>query len=463
MDAWVEKFAWLKRYTPAQQIAMSFAFVITTGALLLWLPISNKVQGTGFIEHLFTSTSAVCVTGLTTIVPLDQYTIFGQFIILLLMQIGGLGLMTLIAVFLIFVGGKLSHAEKLAMSEAVNRPTLGNLGHFLKFILVYTAIFEGFGFVLLSFRFVPQFGMLSGLYKALFVSVSAFCNAGLDNLGPSSLVGYVNDPLVSLTVAALIIMGGLGFGVWFDLTQSAKSILRKKCTFKSAAQHLRLHTKIVLWMTMILLASGTILILVIEFTNPLGLAPLSFGSKLMASFFQSTTLRTAGFSTLTIGNLRPFTQFFMMIYMFIGGSPGGTAGGIKTTTIAILVLMIVAEIKGSSEVVIFNRCIPRQLFRKSFIIAFMMLVTLITGILLLTITEDADFLVLSFEAVSAIATVGLSMGVTASLSIPGKIIIIALMYLGRIGPLTLILSLGRSHHNAKINEIKYPNADILIG
>jgi len=441
MDAWVEKFAWLKRYTPAQQIAMSFAFVITTGALLLWLPISNKVQGTGFIEHLFTSTSAVCVTGLTTIVPLDQYTIFGQFIILLLMQIGGLGLMTLIAVFLIFVGGKLSHAEKLAMSEAVNRPTLGNLGHFLKFILVYTAIFEGFGFVLLSFRFVPQFGMLSGLYKALFVSVSAFCNAGLDNLGPSSLVGYVNDPLVSLTVAALIIMGGLGFGVWFDLTQSAKSILRKKCTFKSAAQHLRLHTKIVLWMTMILLASGTILILVIEFTNPLGLAPLSFGSKLMASFFQSTTLRTAGFSTLTIGNLRPFTQFFMMIYMFIGGSPGGTAGGIKTTTIAILVLMIVAEIKG----------------------AFMMLVTLITGILLLTITEDADFLVLSFEAVSAIATVGLSMGVTASLSIPGKIIIIALMYLGRIGPLTLILSLGRSHHNAKINEIKYPNADILIG
>jgi len=463
MDAWLEKFSWVKRMTPAQQIAVSFVFVITTGALLLWLPISNKIEGTGFIDHLFTSTSAVCVTGLASVIPIVQYTVFGQFIMILLMQIGGLGLMTLIAVFLIFVGGKLSHTEKLAMAEAVNRPTLGNLGHFLKFILIYTAIFEGTGVFLLSLRFIPQFGFASGLYKALFVAVSAFCNAGFDNLATDNLVGYVNDPLVSLTVATLIIMGGLGFSVWFDLTQGAKSILKRKITFRSAVRHLRPHSKLVLWMTGILLASGMLFILLVEYTNPSTLQPLSFGSKLLASYFQSATLRTAGFSTVNIGLLRPFTQFIMMIYMFIGGSPGGTAGGIKTTTFAILVLMIVAEIRGRSEVVIFGRSIPRETFRKSFIIFFMLLTTLFSGILLLTLTEQADFLTLAFEATSAIGTVGLSMGITPNLTNLGKSIIIALMYLGRIGPLTLILSLGRSHHNAKINEIKYPNADILIG
>lgn len=463
MDAWFEKFSWVKKWSPAQQIAISFVFVITTGALLLWLPISNKIEGTGFIDHLFTSTSAVCVTGLASVIPIVQYTIFGQFVMILLMQIGGLGLMTLIAVFLIFVGGKLSHTEKLAMAEAVNRPTLGNLSHFLKFILIYTAIFEGMGVFLLSLRFIPQFGFASGLYKALFVAVSAFCNAGFDNLATDNLIGYVNDPLVSLTVATLIVMGGLGFSVWFDLTQGAKSILKRKITFRSAVKHLRPHSKLVLWMTGILLASGMLFIFWVEYTNPSTLHPLSFGSKLLASYFQSATLRTAGFSTLNIGLLRPFTQFVMMIYMFIGGSPGGTAGGIKTTTFAILVLMIVAEIRGRNEVVIFGRSIPRETFRKSFIIFFMLLTTLFSGILLLTLTEKADFLTLAFEATSAIGTVGLSMGITPNLTILGKSIIIALMYLGRIGPLTLILSLGRSHHNAKINEIKYPNADILIG
>lgn len=463
MDDFLGKFAWSKKLSAVQQIAISFVFVILTGALLLSLPISNRIQGIGFVDHLFTSTSAVCVTGLTTVTPMVQYTIFGQFIILLLMQIGGLGLMTLIAVFLIFVGGKLSHTEKLAMAEAVNRPTLGSLGHFLKFILLYTIIFEGSGFLLLLIRFIPEFGVTQGAYNALFLAVSAFCNAGLDNFAMDNLVRYVSDPLVSLTVASLIIMGGLGFGVWFDLSQGAKSIIKGKKTFKFAVKHLRPHTKLAISMTGILLLSGTILILLVEFTNPNSLSGYPFGTKLLASFFQSTTLRTAGFSTVNIGNLRAFTQFFMMIFMFIGGSPGGTAGGIKTTTFAILVLMVVAEIRGRNEIVVFNRSIPRDTFRKSFIIFFALLGTLFTGILLLSLIEPYSFLAISFEATSAIGTVGLSMGITQVLTEAGKLIIITLMYLGRIGPLTLILSLGKPTKNKKINDVNYPSADILIG
>jgi len=451
------------RLSATQQIALSFAFVILSGGLLLWLPISNNASTGQFIDHLFTSTSAVCVTGLVTVIPVDQYTIFGQFIIILLMQIGGLGLMTLLAVFLVFVGGKLSHADKLAMQEAVNRNTLSNFSQFLKFIIRYTLIFEGTGFILLSFRFVKEFGWGLGLFRALFVAVSAFCNAGIDNIGKLNLIPYVSDPLVSLTVSILIIMGGLGFSVWFDLTQSTKSILKRKLPFKVAVKHLRPHTKLVLIMTSLLIGSGTLFILWAEYSNPGSIRSLDFGSKLLSSFFQSVTLRTAGFSTLDIGKLRPVTQVLMMFYMFIGGSPGGTAGGIKTTTFAILILLVIAEIRGQSKIVIFKRSISRETSRKAFVIAFALLMTLLLGITLLTITENQTFLALCFEATSAIATVGLSMGITMQLTAAGKLIIIALMYLGRIGPLTLILSLGRHHNNAKINDINYPDTTILIG
>ena len=427
--------------TPAQQIALSFFGVIFIGTVLLALPFSNQPSGTATVlDHLFTATSAVCVTGLTTITVADQYTAFGQTVLLLLMQIGGLGLMTLIAAFLIFLSGKLNLSDKMALSEAVNRADFKDFLKFIRNIIKYTIVFEGIGFIVLSFVFVPQFGLGDGLFKALFIAVSAFCNAGLDTLGSNSLQAYVNHPVVNITVASLIVMGGLGFGVWFELSRASKRLVLPNQGWRRILREIKVHARIVLIMTFILITSGTALILMLEAGNPQSLQPLPPFSQLMAAVFQSITLRTAGFSTLVIGMLRPATLLVMIIFMFIGGSPGGTAGGIKTTTVAILVLMIVAEMRSQKSIVVFGRTIEREIFRKAFIVAFMLLMTLLTGIIALLAVEPFSFMDLAFEATSAIATVGLSTGITASLSNAGKLIIIALMYLGRIGPLTLMLS-----------------------
>ena len=450
------------KMSPAQQIALSFALVILVGTFLLSLPISNKIVGTPLIDHLFTVVSAVCVTGLTTVILVDQYTQFGLWIILILIQIGGLGLMTMIALFVIFLSGKLSISNRLALNEAVNYFDLHDFSHFIRSILKYTLFFQTIGFVLLSFRFVPIFGVSQGLFTALFTSVSAFNNAGLDTLGSVSLQAYVSDPLVNFTVMFLIVVGGLGFGVWFDISQGSKSLLKGRYTLNYIIKHFKVHTKIAILTSSILILFGALIIFVIEFGNPTTLGLLSLPDKMMSSLFQSVTTRTAGFATLNMGLMKSASLFFMMILMFIGGSPGGTAGGIKTTTFAIMVLMIKAELRGHKELIVFNRRIPREHFRKAFIVAFMLLATVMTGIILLNLTESYDFLSLSFEAVSAIATVGLSTGITPGLSSVGKVIIILLMYLGRIGPLTLMLSVNRSGLR-KGHELSYPVGDILIG
>lgn len=455
---------------PVQQIVLSFAGVILTGGILLWLPISNQATATPapFLDHLFMSTSAVCVTGLATLVPATQYTLFGQIVMIALMQIGGLGLMTMIAAFVIYLGSKMTLSDRLSILEATNRSGFSDFRKFLINIIKYTLVFEFIGFLFFCIVLIPEYGLWSGMFKSWFTSVSAFCNAGLDVFGAISISGYVSNWVMNLTVAALIIMGGLGFGVWFDLSQASKSVLKKNQNFRRIIRHLRVHTKMALIMTGILIFSGMALIMLIEYTNVDSIANLPFDTKLLASFFQSVTLRTAGFSTLDIGLLRPATQMIMMLYMFIGGSPGGTAGGIKTTTFAILVLMIIAELRGQKNIVVFGRTIERELFRKAFIIAFMLLATLFIGIMLLSITEPSSggrfsWLALSFEATSAIATVGLSMGITTSLSSIGKCIIIALMYLGRIGPLTLLLSIGNHNKHAKANDMTYPSTNVLVG
>lgn len=450
-------------FTPAQQIALSFASVILIGAFLLSLPISNKVEGTSFLEHLFTSTSAVCVTGLTTLVVVDQYTVFGQSVIIGLMQIGGLGLMTLIAVFVIYLSGKLTLSNRLALNEAVNFFNLNDFNHFIKAILKYTLFFETIGFLLLSIRFVPLFGYSEGLFISLFTAVSAFCNAGLDILGSSSLQAYAHDPLINFTVMFLIVVGGLGFGVWFDISQGSKSFIRKTYPLQYIVKHLKVHTKLAISMTISLILGGALLIFLFEFNNINSIGSFNIFDKIMASLFQSITTRTAGFATLNMATMKSASLFSMMILMFIGGSPGGTAGGIKTTTFAILVFMIISELRNKKDIIVFNRNIQRDHFRKAFVVAFILLSTLSIGIISLSLIEPFDFLSIAFEAVSAIATVGLSMGITSSLSSVGKIIIILLMYLGRIGPLTLMLSINRKVGSKKGQEISYSNADILIG
>ena len=450
------------KLNPAQQIALSFALVILVGTFLLSLPISNKIPGVPVIDHLFTVVSAVCVTGLTTVILVNQYTQFGLWVILIIIQIGGLGLMTLIALFVIFLSGKLSISNRLALNEAVNYFDLHDFNHFIRSIMKYTLFFETIGFVLLSFRFVPIFGVNQGLFTALFTAVSAFCNAGLDTLGAVSLQAYVSDPLVNFTVMFLIVVGGLGFGVWFDISQGSKSLLKGKYTLTYIIKHFKVHTKIAITTSIALIFAGALIIFVAEYGNPTTIGLLSLPEKMMSSLFQSVTTRTAGFATLNMALMKNASLFVIIILMFIGGSPGGTAGGIKTTTFAIMILMITAELRGQKELIVFNRRIPREHFRKAFVVAFMLLATVTIGIIFLNLTESFDFLSISFEAVSAIATVGLSMGITSGLSSFGKVIIILLMYLGRIGPLTLMLSVNRSGLR-KGHELSYPVGDILIG
>lgn len=453
---------WISDKSPTQQITLSFLAVILVGSFLLMLPISNAEPLLPYIDYLFTSTSAVCVTGLSTLVVQTQFTVFGKVIMIILMQIGGLGLMTLIAIFLIYVEGKLSLSTKVAMSEAVNRSNFDDFHHFIEAIIKYTIFFELIGFILLSIRFVPQYGLTDGLFNALFISVSAFCNAGFDPFGANSLAMYVSDPLVILTVAGLIVTGGLGFGVWFDVSQGSKLILRGKQRIRYVLKHFHVHVKVVIVMTFYLIISGTILFFVFEMNNPDSIAHLSLIDKLLNSLFNSITLRTAGFALLNVGLFKTYTLLYMMIFMIIGGSPGGTAGGFKTTTFAILILMVIAELKGKNSITVFSRRIERDQFRRAFIIVVILISILFTGILLLTISEPFDLTQIAFEASSAIGTVGLSMGITPNLSFIGKWIIILLMFIGRIGPLTMILSININSTKKGV-EVNYPKADILIG
>jgi trk system potassium uptake protein len=446
---------------PAQQIALGFLSVILVGSVLLSLPIAQQLP-VSYLDNLFIATSAVCVTGLSPLVVAESYTLFGQIIIILLMQIGGLSLMTFIALFLIAIGSKLNVSDKIVMQETLNRTTLADITSFIKFIIKYTLFFQLMGIIFLSFRFIPQYGGLEGLYKSVFISISAFNNAGFDILGAVSLQNYVSDPIINFTVMTLIVMGGLGFSVWFDLRKSSRSIL-KQIPVKRVFTQLRVHVKLVLLVTFILIFSGWLYILIVEFNNPLSLGPLSLGDKLMASLFQSVTLRTAGFSTLDIGLLRPATLMMMMLFMFIGGSPGGTAGGIKTTTFALVILYVITELRNKDSLVLYNKTISRDLLRRSVTILVLSVGIVFIGIIALSLVQNTSFLPLVFEAFSAMGTVGLSMGITSSLNGWGKGIIIILMFIGRIGPVAIAYTLKSNRVMRRANLVEYPQGQVIVG
>lgn len=454
----------LKRLKPAQKIAVSFLFVIITGAILLMLPISNR-DFTFFdpIDALFTATSATCVTGLVTVVTYDQFNAFGQLVILVMIQVGGLGLMTLMASFILFVKSRLSMHEKLAMKEMLNQDKVFDMRKFLMDIIKYTALFESIGALLLSFQMIPEFGFLKGLWKSIFLSVSAFCNAGFDIIGNASLAPYVHNPLVCFTIISLIILGGLGFAVWFDLRDKLTPLFRREVTFKKFRKSLTLHTRLVLCMTAALILGTALLILLIEFQNTATIGDFTLPEKIMTAIFESVTLRTAGFATINYGGLMEATKFMMMLVMFIGGSPGGTAGGIKTTTFAVLILFIIATFKGK-ETVVFKRTILKETIIHAMAIFAINIIVLLTGIFLLCLLQGDAFLDMAFEAVSAMATVGLSTGLTPHLNVFGKLIIISLMFIGRIGIVTLIMSVMRSHRKeGNVKSLAYPSGNVIVG
>lgn len=463
-----------KNWSPVQKIASSFLMVILVGAFMLMLPISNQDgQWLNFIDALFTSTSATCVTGLVTRVTADQFTVFGQIIIIFLMQIGGLGLMTFMAVAIVHMKHRLSMNDKIVMREMLNQDTLFNMNHYVRNVLKYTFYIELIGFALLSLVFVPDFGLLKGMFTALFTSVSAFCNAGFDIIGAMSLMDYATNPIVNFTIMALIISGGLGFAVWFDLRHRIRSVdveqyseesmlIRIKEQAKDYWKGLHLHTKMVVKATIFLIVSGTIIIYLLESQNVDTLGTFSFFEKWMIATFQSVTLRTAGFATINLGLVSDTTKLIMSVFMFIGGSPGGTAGGVKTTTVFILVLFVFSQLKNRDYMSIYKRSISKDVLLRAVLIVLLSLSVLTVGVVILTISEQASFIDLLFEATSAIATVGLTTGITPSLTNVGKIVIILLMYLGRIGVITMVLSVIRNRLESK-NKVVYPSENVIVG
>jgi trk system potassium uptake protein TrkH len=441
------------RLTPYQILSLGFAGLILCGAFLLTFPAStNSGKGTPFIDALFTATSAVCVTGLVTVDTGTHYSVLGQMIIILLIQIGGLGIMTLATLFALLIGKRINLRERLLMQESLNQLTVSGIVRLTRYIIFSTLVIEFIGGTILAVRWFDDLGW-KGVYYGYWHSVSSFCNAGFDLFGPisgkfSSLTSYVDDFTVNFTVTTLIILGGIGFGVLYDIWTTRRF------------SRLALHSKLVLVTSGILIVAGMGLIMAFEWTNPDTLEPLTMKGKLLASYFQSVTPRTAGYNTIDIGKMHEETIFLTIILMFIGASPASTGGGIKTSTAAVLFLAAWSMIRGRSDAECFERRIPKEFVYKAFSVAFIafILVTVVT--MALAITEKAPFLKVLFEVTSAFGTVGLTTGITPDLTTAGKLWLIFTMFAGRVGPVTVALALAMRMQKA---QIQYPEGKTLIG
>lgn len=450
------------RLSTMQILAAGFFGTIFIGGVLLWLPICNT-QPIRFLDALFTSTTAVCVTGLVVITPAVQFTMIGKAILLVLIQIGGLGVIACTVSFFLIVKKRITVRERVLIQETYNMDSLSGMVMLIIKILKGTFLVEGLGALFFSFQFVPQFGFIRGTWYAVFHSISSFCNAGIDIIGNSSFTQYVSNPLVNLTTMTLIVAGGIGFTVWSDVHQNMLKVYKRQMPFSKIFTRLHLHSKIAISMTLILIAVGTVLVFAIEYNNPETIGKLPFGEKLLASSFHSVSTRTAGFATVSQGGLHQGTKMISCLLMFIGGSPGGTAGGIKTTTMAMLVLTCLSVIRGGRDTECFGRKIPLENFRTGFSVVVVAFFFLTTGTLLITIFEgNVPFLDVLYETTSAIGTVGLTADLTPTLSSASRIVIMMLMYIGRIGPITMALAFG-GKGNAKDKYRELPEKRIMVG
>ncbi|WP_173270616.1 potassium transporter TrkG [Streptococcus sp. 202] len=442
--------------SPARRIFLSFALVILLGSLLLSLPFVQVPSSRAtYFDHLFTTVSMVCVTGLFTQPVAATYNIWGQLICMFLIQIGGLGLMTFIGVFYIQSKQKLSLRSRATIQDSFSYGETRSLRKFVYSIFLTTFLVEGLGALFLSFRFVPQLGWGRGLFSAIFLAISAFCNAGFDNFGSTSLIAFQTDPLVNLVIAGLIITGGLGFMVWFDL---ATHIGKKK------KGRLHFHTKLVLLLTVGLLAFGTVSSLVLEWNNAGTIGNLPVADKVLVSFFQTVSMRTAGFGTIDYSMARPVTLLIYILQMFLGGAPGGTAGGLKITTFFVLLVFARSELLGLPHANVARRTIAPRTVQKSFSVFIIFLMTFLLGLILIGMTAKGNppFIHLIFETISALGTVGVTANLTPDLGKLALSVIMVLMFIGRIGPLTLLVSLA-DYHPEKKDMIHYMKADISIG
>ena len=437
---------------------LSFLVVILAGSLLLALPVSSAGgEAVPYLDALFTATTATCVTGLVTLPTVTTWSVFGQAVILVLIQVGGLGVVTIMSALMILLHRRMGIGDRLLLQDAFNLNSLSGIVRFVKRVLWGTFLVEGIGALLYMIVFVPEFGP-RGVWISIFTSISAFCNAGMDIIAENSLCSYATNPIVNTVTGLLIILGGIGYIVWWDVMGLGKGSAGKK---HRRFRNLSLHSKIALATTVILILLGGILIFLFEYHNPQTIGNLSVFDKIQVAFFQSVTTRTAGFATVPQQDLTNASSILCLLLMFIGGSPVGTAGGIKTVTIAVLMVSALATIRNKQEVSLFNRNISRQAVNKAVAVTMMSFAIVFASTILLSAVSGADALDILFETVSATATVGLSRDLTPDLNAAGKLIIIGTMYLGRVGPISLALALNSGKKNP--NLIKNPTEEISVG
>ncbi|MFB1099967.1 TrkH family potassium uptake protein [Terribacillus sp. JSM ZJ617] len=439
------------KINPPQFFALGFLVLIALGTFLLMLPMATADRHhLSFIDALFEATSAVCVTGLVVVDTQTTFTLFGQIVLLCLIQIGGLGFMTLTVFIAMLLRRNISFEERHLVKESLNQSSYEGIVRMVRFVLLFTVFCEMIGTLILGLHWGSEFGYSKSFYYGLFHSISAFNNAGFDIMGDfSSMTAYVGDPIVNFTLTILLILGGIGFIVVADVIQKKKG------------KRLTLHTKVVLWMSAVLVAGGTLLIFLLEYGNPATIGHLAWNDKLLASYFHGVVPRTAGFNSLNTADLTLGSQLVTMALMFIGGGTGGTAGGIKVTTFAILLFAVWALIKGKQEVNIRNRRIPGDLVFRAFSITTYSVLLVSLFVFLLSITEKGAALnYIAFEVLSAFGTVGMTLGLTPDLSEPGKILLSLLMFMGRVGPITIAFALA---FRIRKTAVRNPEERIIIG
>lgn len=421
------------RLNQVQYIALGFFFIILAGSLILTLPIASQSgEWTPFLDSMFTATSATCVTGLVVYDTFTHWNVFGQLVILLLIQIGGLGFITVGVGFSMAFRRRIGLRQRDLLKESINAMEIGGIVKLSRKIFIGTALCEGVGALLLATRFIPEFGLVKGIYYSIFHAISAFCNAGFDLMGGqqpyASFTAYATDPVINITLMLLIIVGGLGFVVWSD-------VVSKRFRWKNYS----LHTKMVISVTLLLIFGGALFLFLFEQGGTI--SGMSTGDQILASLFGSVTARTAGFNTVDTGALQPESKLLTTALMFIGGSPGSTAGGVKTTTIAVILIYVISNLRGESGCNVFHRRIGDEVIKRASMVFCLNLFLGLTSVTLILATSNLRMSDVLFEVYSAISTVGMTTGITRDLNVVGRIVIMILMYCGRIGSMTFALSL----------------------
>ncbi len=451
-----------KRISPVQFIPLSFLCLIAIGTLLLLIPAATaKGESTDYLTALFTATTSVCVTGLVVVDTYAHWSIFGQAVILVLAQIGGLGVVAVGSMLMLIAKRKFSLGSRKLLNESLNLDLSKGLLAFL--IRIFKGVFfvESLGAALYCVKFIPLLGTAKGIWASVFQAVSAFCNAGMDVIGPNSMIDFNTDDYLMWVTMLLIIFGGLGFVVWFDIIDRVKEVVKNHLSPRVIFTHLEEHTKLVLWVTLVLLALGTVITFIAEYGNPETIGSMGLKDKLLNSLFQSVTFRTAGFASVPQGVLSESTCMAGYVLMFIGGSPVGTAGGVKTVTFFLVFMNAWSYINGRKENVIFHKRVGEEAMRKAAAVVFVSMSAVFIMTVLFVYGGGVSLTDGLYEVVSALATVGLSRGLTPNLNVFRRILIIVSMYLGRIGPISMAIFFSRSA--GAENKIRHSEGTFYVG